>query len=168
MSYVQDLRNSISETVDAKAAGKAAGAGLWAAYVRSTMWDNTPTTVDAFDERHTRVLAELEMISPLSKEEKNSVTSAKCVIKGAVQRNVDVWRRDDAGMVEKDDNGDPVPRGKSDLQEDRSMFDMLMKAVKGMNKRLTAEPADPLTDEQREEFARAMMDVLLAAGITSK
>ena len=147
--------------------GRAAGAGLWSAYVRSAMLHNAPSTVDMFDTRHTSILADLDEIKPLSKEEKNSLTSAKCIIKGCVERAVDVWKRTDTGAIETDDAGHPLPRGKSDLQNDKSMFEMLMKAATGMTKRMGADDAEPLSAEQRTLLAAAIMDVMLAAGITS-
>jgi hypothetical protein len=163
MSYITDLRTSITATVEAKANGRAAGAGLWASYVRSTMLDNAPTNVDAFDSRHTNVMAELEAIKPLSKEERNSLSSAKSIVKSAVERCIDVWQRTDSGDFVQGDDGHPLPRGKSDLQNDKSLFELLMKACEGMTKKLTADDADPLTQEQRDEFAAAMLACVEAA-----
>lgn len=155
--FVRDLRQAISATILAKEGVRAAGTGLWAAYVRATMWDNAPSNEDQFDARHTAVLAEMEAIAPLSKEERNSVTSAKSVIKKAVQNGVDVWKRDESGFVIMDEHGKPTPRGKNDLQDAKSDYDRMLAGVDALIKKFGADTREPFSQEQLDTLSLRLL-----------
>lgn len=164
--FITDLRRAISATVEGKENLRAAGAGLWASYVRATMWENAPTSTDAFDARHANVLSEMEAISPLSKEEKNSITSAKSVIKNAVLHGVDVWKRDEKGFVIIDEGGKPMPRGKNDLQDAKSDFEKMLAGVDSLIKKFGAETREPFSAEELDTLAVRLLG--LAESIASE
>ncbi len=164
--FITDLRRAITATVEGKENLRAAGAGLWASYVRSTMWENAPTNVEAFDARHAAVVAEMEEISPLSKEEKNSITSAKSVVKNAVLRGVDVWKRDGEGSITFDEAGKPIPRGKNDLQDAKSDFERMLAGVDSLIKKFGAETREPFSADELDTLAIRLLG--LAESIASE
>ena len=158
MYAINALRSAIADTIAAKEAGTQAKGNLWANYVRATMYEDAPTTADAMDARHTAVIAALEAVRPLSKDEKNSVTSAKCIVKKAVCAGIDVWQRDDSGNIVFE-NGEPMPRGKSDLQNAKSDFDRVTDSIEALIKLMGKETREPFTDEQLETIASRLLVV---------
>lgn len=166
MSFIYELRASLTATDTAAEATRAAGTGLWASYCRSVMWgDNVPICVDALDAKHTEVVAELEAIAPLTKSERSSLTSAKCVIKNAVANGKDVWRRDALGLtVECDEEGRPMPRGKNDLQDDKSDFEKVMKQLQALEKKVSSDTREHFTSDQLEQVAASIKTLAVYVG----
>ena len=158
MYSINELRTSIAEALVAKEAGTKAKGNLWANYVRATMYEDAPRDENSMDARHTAVVAELEAIKPLSKDEKNSLTSAKCIVKKAVVNGIDVWQRDDSGNIVFEDDK-PMPRGKSDLQNAKSDFDRVTDMVESLIKLMGKETREPFSDEQLETIASRLLVV---------
>lgn len=163
--FIKNLRQSIADTVTGRANTRAAGAGLWAWYVRATMSENAPTDENQFVARHESVKKELEEVAPMSKEERNSINSAKSVIKSAVIRGLDVWKRDATGTQELDEEGYAIPRGKSDLQNDKSDFDRIISMLSNVEKITQDEKFEPLSSEQKDEVAMHIKSILAAIGV---
>jgi len=155
MSYENELRTALSTSKDAKDASRNAGEGIWANYVRATCYPYTPSNVEGLDSTHKNLVATLNNIRELTKDEKNSLRSAKCVVAKAVTNNVDVWKRTDDGGFEKDDNGNPLPKGKSELNEAKSDFDRMMAFVEQAGKKYDSET--------REQFTREQMNIIADA-----
>jgi hypothetical protein len=86
---------------------------------------------------------------------KNSLRSAKCVIAKAVTNNVDVWKRTDEGAVENDDNGNPLPKGKSELNEAKTDFDRMMAFIEQAGKKYDSDTREQFTLEQMNHVASA-------------
>ena len=158
MYSIRELRQSISDALAAKEAGAKAKGNLWADYVRATMYEDEPTSPDAFDARHAKVCAALEDVKPLSKDEKNSLASAKCIIKKAVVNSIDVWQRDEDGNIVHE-GGKPQPRGKSDLQNAKSDFDRVTDSIEALIKLMGKETREPFSDEQLETIATRLLVV---------
>ena len=155
MSYENELRDALSQSKDAKDASRSAGEGIWANYVRATCYPYTPRDMEGLDATHKNVVETLNNIRQLTKEEKNSLRSAKCVVGKAITNNVDVWKRTDEGAVENDDNGHPMPKGKSELNEAKSDFDRMMSFIEQASKKYDSDT--------REQFTREQMNVIADA-----
>jgi hypothetical protein len=151
MSYENNLRVALQQAKEGKDISREAGAGVWANYVRATCFPVQPANVEELDKTHKRVVEELEAIKELSKEEKNSLRSAKSVIGKAVTNNVDVWKRDDSGIVEMED-GYPMPKGKSELQEAKSDFERMLAYIDSAQKKYDSESREAFTKEQLSEL----------------
>ena len=147
MSYENQLRVALQEAKAGKDMSREAGAGVWANYVRSTCYPNTPDNVEQLDAEHKRVVAELEAMKELSKEEKNSLRSAKSVIGKAITNNVDVWKRDEHGFIATEE-GYPMPKGKSELQEAKSDFDRMLAFLDGAEKKWSSETREVFTNDE--------------------
>jgi hypothetical protein len=93
----------------------------------------------------------LEGMKELSKEEKNSLRSAKSVIGKAVTNNVDVWKRDDSGNIEQEDCY-PMPKGKSELQEAKSDFERMLAYIDAAQKKWDSETRDAFNQEELTEL----------------
>lgn len=158
MYAIKELRQSVADAVAAKEAGTIAKGNLWTNYVRATMYEDAPTTVDAFDARHAAVVAAMEEVRPLSKDEKNSLSSAKCIVKKCVGAAIDVWQRDDSGNIVFE-GGMPMPRGKSDLQNAKTDFDRVTDAIESLIKMVGKESREPFSDEQLETIASRLLVV---------
>jgi hypothetical protein len=155
MSYENELRTALSTSKDAKDASRNAGEGIWANYVRATCYPYAPRDVEGLESTHKNLVSTLNNIRELTKDEKNSLRSAKCVIAKAVTNNVDVWKRTDDGAVENDDNGHPMPKGKSELNEAKTDFDRMMSFIEQAGKKYDSET--------REQFTREQMNVIADA-----
>jgi di/tripeptidase len=151
MSYENNLRAALQEAKAGKDMSREAGAGVWANYVRSTCYPNTPSNVEELDKEHKRVVEELESMKELSKEEKNSLRSAKSVIGKAVTNNVDVWKRDDSGNIEQEDCY-PMPKGKSELQEAKSDFERMLSYIDSAQKKYDSETRDAFNQDELQEL----------------
>ena len=151
MSYENNLRVALQQAKEGKDISREAGAGVWANYVRSTCYPNTPKNMEELDYEHKRVVDALETMRELSKEEKNSLRSAKSVVGKAVTNNVDVWKRDDSGMIETED-GFPMPKGKSDLQEAKSDFERMVAYIDAAQKKYDSETRDAFNQEELQEL----------------
>jgi hypothetical protein len=170
MFGIVDLRTAIKDTVDGRANTRAAGAGLWAWYVRATMQENTPKDAQEFTARHATVVAELEGVLAMSKQEKSSLASAKSIIKNAVEAGLDVWQRNDDGSIKTEELSDgrmvQMPRGKSDLQNDKTPFEKLMAALGAAETIVNKEDwLGAPSAAEREQVMLKVRTVLQACGI---
>jgi len=152
MSYESQLRAALSESKDAKDASRTAGEGIWANYVRTTCFPNTPTNVEEFNAKHKQVVDNLDSIRELTKEEKNSLRSAKSVIGKAITSNVDVWKRYDDGFITMED-GNPMPKGKSELNETKSDYDRMVSFIEQAQKKYDSDTLEAFTVEQMSTLA---------------
>jgi transposase-like protein len=148
MSYENQLRVALSQAKEGKDISREAGAGVWANYVRATCYPYTPSNVEELDSKHKEVVEQLEAMKELSKEEKNSLRSAKSVIGKAISNGVNVWKLNDSGTIETDDSGNPMPKGKSELQETKSDFDRMMAFFDGAEKKWNSETREVFTAEE--------------------
>jgi hypothetical protein len=151
MSYENNLRVALQEAKAGKDMSREAGAGVWANYVRSTCYPVQPSNVEALDKAHKALIDTLESMKELSKEEKNSLRSAKSVIGKAVTNNVDVWKRDDSGSIETED-GYPMPKGKSELQEAKSDFERMVAYIDAAQKKYDSETRDAFNQDELQEL----------------
>lgn len=151
MSFENNLRIALQQAKEGKDISREAGAGVWANYVRSTCFPDTPANVEELDKVHKRVVEELENIKELSKEEKNSLRSAKSVVGKAITNNVDVWKREDSGIISLED-GYPMPKGKSELQESKTDFERMLGFIDAAQKKYDSETRDAFNQEQLQEL----------------
>ena len=151
MSYENNLRVALQQAKEGKDISREAGAGVWANYVRSTCYPNTPSNVEELDKEHKRVVDALEAMRELSKEEKNSLRSAKSVIGKAITNNVDVWKRDDHGTIATEE-GYPMPKGKSELQEAKSDYEKMVAYIDAAQKKYDSETREAFTTEQLSDL----------------
>jgi hypothetical protein len=163
MYAINALRQSVADALAAKVAGTAAKTNLWANYVRATMYEDAPRDENTFDARHAKVCAELEAVRPMTKDEKNSLASAKCIVKKAVMNSIDVWQRDDSDNIVFE-GSDPTPRGKSDLQNAKSDFDRVTDSIEALIKLMGKETREPFSDEQLETIASRLLVVAANVG----
>lgn len=146
--FENQLRVALQQAKEGKDISREAGQGVWANYVRATCYPVAPSNVEELDKEHKRVVEELEHLKELSKEEKNSLRSAKSVIGKAITNNVDVWKRDDSGNIESDDGGNPSPKGKSELQEAKSDYERMLGFLDSAEKKWDSETRECFTKEQ--------------------
>jgi hypothetical protein len=151
MSYENNLRVALQEAKAGKDMSREAGAGVWANYVRSTCYPVQPSNVEELDKAHKNLVDMLEGMKELSKEEKNSLRSAKSVIGKAITNNVDVWKRDDSGCIETED-GYPMPKGKSELQESKTDFERMLSYIDSAQKKYDSETRDAFNQEELQEL----------------
>lgn len=151
MSYENNLRVALQQAKEGKDISREAGAGVWANYVRSTCYPNTPANVEELDKEHKRVVDELEQMKELSKEEKNSLRSAKSVIGKAITNNVDVWKRGEHGLIATED-GYPMPKGKSELQEAKSDYEKMVAYIDAAQKKYDSDTREAFTTEQLSDL----------------
>lgn len=151
MSYESQLRAALSESKDAKDASRTAGEGIWANYVRTTCFPHTPTNVEELNAKHKEVVENLDSIRELTKDEKNSLRSAKSVIGKAITSNVDVWKREDGFIVMED--GNPMPKGKSELNETKSDYDRMVGFIEQAQKKYDSDTLEVFTVEQMSTLA---------------
>jgi len=164
MSFLSNLRTALSNLSDAKDVSRKSGEGMWANYVRTCCYPQQPETVEGMEAIHKRTVDDLNNIRELSKDEKNSLRSAKSVISKAIANGVDVWKRDESGCIIMDDNGNPTPKGKSELQEAKSDFDRLMSLLEQFGKTFGKESRDPLLAEQLESLKGELLIVASNVG----
>lgn len=146
--FENQLRVALQQAKEGKDISREAGQGVWANYVRATCYPHAPTNVEQLETEHKRVVAELENLKELSKEEKNSLRSAKSVIGKAISNGSDVWKRDDDGKIVTDDAGNPMPKGKSELQEAKSDFERMMAFFDGAEKKWNSETREVFTNDE--------------------
>jgi hypothetical protein len=164
MSYINDLRSALATGKDAKENARQAGTGTWANYVRSTCYPRTPATVEGLDSVHKELVGELNNLRELSKDEKNSLRSAKSVIAKAVTKGVDVWQRYDGGCIIHDDQDNPTPKGKSELQDAKTDAERLMGLLEQFDKTFNKESREPLLREELEALKDKLMAVAASVG----
>lgn len=153
MTYQNELRNALAQSKDAKESSRNAGEGVWANYVRATCYPTTPRNVEELDQHHKSLVDQLNDIRELSKEEKNSLRSAKSVVGKAITNNIDVWQRDDNGAHVYDGNENPMPKGKSELSEAKSDYDRMVAFIDQATKKYDSETREIFTREQMESIA---------------
>ena len=154
-SSISSLRAALRDQQNGKDLTRNAGEGIWAFYVRATMAPAKQPEChnsEEFERQHKGVVAELEAIEPLTPAEKNSLRSAKCVVKKCVDAGqpASVWRIGGDGTFERNEDGELMPKGKSELQTPRSDLDSIKKAIEGIRSKLTKEDSELLGDEIRE------------------
>lgn len=147
MFFNTQLRSALSQAKEGKDISREAGQGVWANYVRATCHPDTPSNVEQLDARNKALIVELDSIKELSKEEKNSLRSAKSVVAKAITNNIDVWQRDEHGYVVIED-GQPMPKGKSELSDTKSDFDRMMGFIDAAQKKYDSETCEPFTTEE--------------------
>ena len=152
MSYESQLRSALTAAKEGKDISREAGSGIWANYVRSTCYPVQPRNVEALDSEHKALIERLESIKELSKDEKNSLRSAKSVIGKAITNNVDVWQRNDDGSVKLDDSSNPMPKGKSELQEAKSDFERMVGFIDAAQKKWDSDTREVFTAEELEQL----------------
>ena len=153
-TFSSQLRSALSASKDAKDASREAGQGVFANYVRSVCYPSTPSSVEVLDSYHKALVEELDNMRELTKEEKNSLRSAKSVIGKAITNNVDVWQRDDAGLIVYED-GVPMPKGKSELQEAKTDFQRLMSFIEQATKKWESDTRDVFNDDEMRQLSVA-------------
>lgn len=151
MSYENNLRVALTQAKEGKDISREAGAGVWANYVRATCYPSQPSNVEELDKQHKMLVDDLNNIKELSKEEKNSLRSAKSVIGKAVTNNVDVWQRDDTGSILTED-GYPMPKGKSELQEAKTDFERMLGFIEAAQKKYDSETRDSFSKDELQEL----------------
>jgi len=165
MSAITELRAAISSLSSAKDASRKAGDGLWAWYVRAMAHNNTLSSANDVDAKHTALKGDLDDINPLSKDERNSLAAAKSVVRAAIENGKDLWKRDDTGSVIHDAAGQPMPRGKSDLQNDRLPFDVLMRTLEQAEKLVQGDKWETPTPDNCTAIALKVQSILASCGI---
>jgi len=146
-TFETKLRSALSDVALGKDMTRNAGEGVWANYVRAACYEHNATSVESLANVHKEIVAHLEGISPLSKEEKNSLRSAKSVVGKALARGVDVWQRDESGAVVFED-GNPMPKGKSELQEAKSDFERMLAFVESAQKKWDSDSREVFSKEE--------------------
>jgi hypothetical protein len=147
MLFNTQLRSALSQAKEGKDISREAGQGVWANYVRATCYPDTPSNVEQLDARNKALIVELDSIKELSKEEKNSLRSAKSVVAKAITNNIEVWQLDDSGNIIKED-GQPMPKGKSELSDTKSDFDRMMAFIDAAQKKYDSDTCEPFTTEE--------------------
>lgn len=150
--YESQLRSALAAAKEGKDLSREAGSGIWANYVRATCYPIQPGNVEELDREHKLLVEKLEAIRELSKDEKNSLRSAKSVIGKAVTNNVDVWQRNDDGSVKLDDSSNPMPKGKSELQEAKSDFERMVGFIDAAQKKWDSDTREVFTAEELEQL----------------
>lgn len=154
MSYTNQLRSALSASKEAKDASREAGQGVFANYIRSIAYPTTVGNVEILESRHKELIEELNNMRELSKEEKNSLRSAKSVVGKAVTNNVDLWQRDDSGSIVYED-GLPMPKGKSELQDAKSDFQRMMQFIEQATKKWESDTRDVFNDDEMRQLSIA-------------
>jgi hypothetical protein len=157
------LRDALRNNEAGKDMSREAGSGIWAEYVRSTMsMAGQPVirSVEEFEAATNNVVAELEAIAPLTKHEKNSLRSAKCVVKKVVEagKPLSVWKFDGSGSAERDEYGRLVPVGKSELQDAKTDIQRMLGYVAAIQKKLDSESIE-MDVAEYVELAKALQTV---------
>lgn len=155
MSFETDLRKALVSAKEGKDISREAGAGVFANFVRATCYPVTPSNVEEFNNVCKRVVEKLNEIRELSKDEKNSLRSAKSVIGKAISNDVDVWNRDDDGTITHVDDK-PMPKGKSELQEAKTDFERMMAFIDGATKKFSSESRESFTSDELGQLWHAI------------
>jgi len=150
--FTSQLRNALSTSKDAKDASREAGQGVWANYVRSICYGNTLHNAEDVATLHKSLVEELDQLRELSKEEKNSLRSAKSVVSKAVTNNVDVWQRTESGDIVHED-GIPMPKGKSELSEAKTDFERMIGFIDQAQAKYDSDTRDVFTKAELKALA---------------
>ena len=167
--FTNDLRAALIQAKEGKDISREAGTGVWANYVRSTCFAEDHRNVEEFEGCHKKLVEHLNEMRELSKEEKNSLRSAKCVVSKAIQNGVDVWLRDADGTVTFT-NGEPTPKGKTELQDAKTDFQRIMASIEGAQKKWDSETREAFTAVEMADIFGALAlltdSVMSARGTT--
>ena len=150
--FENQLRVALSQAKEGKDITREAGQGVWANYVRATCYPFSATSVEELETKHKELVNHLNEQKELSKEEKNSLRSAKSVVAKAITNNVDVWQRDDDGSIKMED-GSPMPKGKSELSEAKTDFQRMLAFIEGATKKYESDSRDQFSDEELRQLA---------------
>ena len=150
--FTSQLRTALSTSKDAKDASREAGQGVWANYVRSICYGNTLHNAEDVSTMHKSLVEELDSLRELTKEEKNSLRSAKCVVSKAVTNNVDVWQRTEIGDIVEED-GLPMPKGKSELSEAKTDFQRMVGFIDQAQAKYDSDGRDDFTKDELKAMA---------------
>lgn len=154
MSFNTQLRTALAQAKEGKDISREAGQGVWANYVRAVAYGFTVFTVEDLEKNHKVVVEALNEQKELSKEEKNSLRSAKSVVAKAVTNNVDLWQRGEHGEI-KHESGQPMPKGKSELSEAKTDYQRMMGFIEAATKKYEADNRDSFTREELKSLADA-------------
>lgn len=154
MSFNNQLRVALAQAKEGKDISREAGQGVWANYVRAVAYGFTLTTVEDLERNHKATVEALNEQKELSKEEKNSLRSAKSVVAKAVTNNVDLWQRDEHGGI-KHEAGMPMPKGKSELSEAKTDFQRMMGFIEQASKKYESETRESFTRDELKAMADA-------------
>jgi hypothetical protein len=154
MSFNTQLRTALAQAKEGKDISREAGQGVWANYVRAVAYGFTVFTVEDLEKQHKVVVEALNDQKELSKEEKNSLRSAKSVVAKAVTNNVDIWQREDHGGI-KMEAGQPMPKGKSELSEAKTDYQRMMGFIESATKKYESDTRDSFTREELKAMADA-------------
>ena len=153
--FENQLRVSLSQAKEGKDITREAGQGVFANFVRATCYPTMPMNVEDFDKVCKRLVETLNEEKELSKDEKNSLRSAKSVVGKAITNNVDVWQRDDTGHI-LIEGATPMPKGKSELQESKTDFQRMMGFIQAAQKKWESEGRDVFVSEEYVELFNAV------------
>ena len=154
MSFNNQLRVALAQAKEGKDISREAGQGVWANYVRAVAYGLQLATVEDLERNHKATVEALNQEKELSKEEKNSLRSAKSVVAKAVTNNVDVWQRDEHGGIVHE-SGMPMPKGKSELSEAKTDFQRMMGFIESASKKYESETRDSFTRDELKAMADA-------------
>lgn len=154
MSFNNQLRVALAQAKEGKDISREAGQGVWANYVRAVAYGFDLVSVEDLDKNHKMVVEALNEQKELSKEEKNSLRSAKSVVAKAVTNNVDLWQRDEHGGI-KHESGQPMPKGKSELSEAKTDFQRMMGFIESASKKYESDTRDSFTHDELKAMADA-------------
>ena len=73
----------------------------------------------------------------------------------AITNNIDVWQRNDDSTCKLDDNCNPLPKGKSELNEAKTDFDRMMAFIDQAGKKYDSDTREQFTREQMSSIADA-------------
>ena len=157
--FENQLRVSLSQAKEGKDITREAGQGVFANFVRATCYPTMPSNVEEFDKVCKRLVETLNEEKELSKDEKNSLRSAKSVVGKAITNNVDVWQREsDTGQIVIED-GAPMPKGKSELQESKTDFQRMMGFIQAAQKKWESDNRDVFTTDELDELYTALISL---------
>lgn len=151
-AFTTQLRTALSSSKDAKDASREAGQGVWANYVRSVCYDKILCNAEDVATEHKRLVLALDALRELTKEEKNSLRSAKAVVSKAITNNIDVWQRDEDGNV-IEQGGVPMPKGKSELQEAKSDYQRMVGFIDQATIKYSSDTRDQFTKAELKDLA---------------
>lgn len=153
-TFIKTLRSNLAASKDAKDVSRKAGEGVFANYIRATCFQKPIHNVEELENAHKNVVADLAEIADLSKEEKNSLRSAKCTVAKAIVNGVDVWQRDEHGYIVHED-GLPMPKGKSELNTAKTDFQLMLSLIESASKKFYSESRDVFTTDEQKQLADA-------------
>ena len=157
------LREELARIEQSKIEGQESKSNFWYHYVLETFDSAVHDDAESFVAQAKRVANALAEERPLTKNEKNSLASAKSVLKKCAAQNVSPYVLEADGTIAIDENGARKVRGKSELQEEKTAYQKLMQSLGAAKKILEGEI--DLSKAECEALGGALLDV---AGLVSK